>query len=223
MSPGKSGKSDKPGKAGKAGRTDHAGKTDRSGDPAHEDALLWKRIAETTKPLPGRKVELPAASTRPRKPAPKAPPATPAARPARPAPSPKTPELRAGEARGLDKRTAERLRRGQVPIEGRIDLHGQTQDEAHRALNAFIAGAHKSGRRCVLVITGKGGPPGARPTAGNDMGEGVMPERGRGVLRRAVPRWFNEPDLRPLILGFAQAQPAHGGAGALYVLLRRQR
>jgi DNA-nicking Smr family endonuclease len=50
-----------------------------------------------------------------------------------------------------------------------------------------------------------------------------MPDRERGILRRAVPRWLNEPDLRPLILGFAQAQPAHGGAGAFYVLLRRKR
>jgi len=219
VSPRKSSKSRKPDKSAKPGKPDHPG------DPAHEDALLWKRIAETTKPLPGRKVELPAAKVPPRQPAPKKAPAAPAARPARPAPPapPKTPELRAGEARGLDKRTAERLRRGQVPIEARIDLHGQTQGEAHRALNAFIAGAHKSGRRCVLVITGKGGPPGARLDARNDIEGSIMPERERGVLRRAVPRWFNEPDLRPLILGFAQAQPAHGGAGALYVLLRRQR
>jgi len=210
-----------PRKSGKSIGADRSGKTDGPADPAHEDALLWKRIAETTKPLPGRKVELPAASAPPRKATANSPPAAPVAhqgRPARPAP-PKSPELRAGEARGLDKRTAERLRRGQVPIEARIDLHGQTQEEAHRALSAFIAGAHKSGRRCVLVITGKGGPPGAR----NGSGEGVMPDRERGVLRRAVPRWLNEPDLRPLILGFAQAQPAHGGAGALYVLLRRQR
>lgn len=208
-----------------AGRSGKSGGADRSGKPEHpdeDDALLWKRIADTTKPLPGRTVKVPAATARQRAtktsaPAPAAPP-KPSGRSAPPQPL-KPPELRPGEAKGLDRRTAERLRRGKFAIEARIDLHGQTQAEAHRALAAFIAGSHKAGRRCVLVITGKGGPPGAR----KDSGEGVMPDRERGILRRAVPRWLNEPDLRPLILGFAQAQPAHGGAGAFYVLLRRKR
>jgi DNA-nicking Smr family endonuclease len=204
--------------------TGRSGKSGKSGKPGHtddDDALLWKRVADTTKPLPGRAVKVPAAAAPPRKPEPKGAPRTSASapkEPARPA-SPKPSELRAGEAQGLDRRTAERLRRGQIPIEARIDLHGQTQQEAHRALAAFITGAHKAGRRCVLVITGKGGPSGAR----RERDEGVMPDRERGILRRAVPRWLNEPDLRPLILGFAQAQPAHGGAGAVYVLLRRKR
>jgi DNA-nicking Smr family endonuclease len=203
--------------AGRSGKSGGAGKPET---PEDEDARLWKRIAETTKPLPGRSAKPPGPGAAPRKPPPKKPEPASAKRAARPAPAapPKAPELRPGEARGLDRRTAERLRRGQFPIEARIDLHGQTQESAHRALIAFVAGARKAGRRCVLVITGKGGPPGAR-----DAEEGIMPERERGVLRKAVPRWLNEADLRPLILGFAQAQPAHGGAGAFYVLLRRQR
>lgn len=209
------------GRSGKSGGKDNPGKAQHADE---DDALLWKRIADTTKPLPGRSAKVPAKGTAARKPAAKAgppAPAAPAKPPERPAPpkAPKPPELRPGEAAGLDRRTAERLRRGQVPIEARIDLHGQTQAEAHRALIAFVTGAHKAGRRCVLVITGKGGPPGAP----RDTGDGVMPDRERGILRRAVPRWLNEPDVRPLILSFAQAQPAHGGAGAFYVLLRRKR
>ena len=186
-----------------------------------EDALLWQKIAQTADPLPGKTAEAPppppepAPGSKPERASAKRPSA--AAKAAEPPPA-ALPELAPGDAVGLDKRTAARLRRGQLPIEARIDLHGQTQEEAHRALDAFIAGSHAAGRRCVLVITGKG----ARPAASDDA-DGVMPDRNRGVLRGAVPRWLNEAPLRPLVLGFAQAQPADGGAGALYVLLKRKR
>jgi len=121
-----------------------------------------------------------------------------------PPPAPTQPPLAPGSTPGLDKRTAERLRRGQIAIEARIDLHGHKQAEAHRALTAFIIGAAEAGRRCVLVITGKG--------AG-----------GAGVIRAAVPAWLNAPELRPKILAFRPAQPRDGGTGALYVLLKRKR
>jgi DNA-nicking Smr family endonuclease len=106
---------------------------------------------------------------------------------------------------GIDRRSAQRLRRGQMAIEGRLDLHGMTQDEAHRALTRYIVRAQDEGRRAVLVITGKGGL------------------EGGGVLRRAVPRWLEEPANRAKVLAVEPAQPRHGGAGALYVLLRRRR
>lgn len=102
---------------------------------------------------------------------------------------------------GLDRRTAERLRRGQMPVEARLDLHGHSRIRAYEALGRFIAGAYGSGLRCVLVITGKGG----------------------GVLRAGVPEWLAEPSLRGMILKTATARPEHGGEGALYVLLRRRR
>lgn len=105
---------------------------------------------------------------------------------------------------GLDRRSAQRLRRGEMPIEARLDLHGMTQDEAHRALHRFIARMHEEGKRAVLVITGKG----------TDSG---------GVLRQGVPRWLAEPARRAAILKIETAQPRHGGSGALYVLLRRRR
>ena len=105
---------------------------------------------------------------------------------------------------GIDRANAERLKRGRHAIEGRLDLHGLTQAEAHRALSRFVASSQTAGRRCVLVITGRG-------------------RAGEGVLRTAVPRWLAEPGLRRHLLGIAPAQPQHGGTGALYLLLRRVR
>ena len=116
------------------------------------------------------------------------------------------PELAPGSAPGVDGRTAEKLRRGELVIDRRLDLHGHTQEEAHRALIAFVEAAWRRRARCVLVITGKGRG-----------GEGA------GILRAALPRWLNAEPLRPRILAFSSAQAKHGGAGAVYVLLRRQR
>ena len=104
----------------------------------------------------------------------------------------------------MDKRSAERLKRGGLSIDGRIDLHGLTRDEAKSRLEIFLTNAHRQQRRCLLVITGKG-------------------RDGTGVLKAEVPHWLNLPHLRPMVLGVTHAQPKHGGDGALYVLLRRQR
>ena len=116
------------------------------------------------------------------------------------------PPLAPGASAGLDKRTAQRLKRGQLAIDGRIDLHGMTQAEAHGALTAYLERAQGPTRRCILVITGKG----------------RVSENG-GVLRVMAPRWLNAPANRARVLAIAPAQPKDGGAGALYVLLRRQR
>lgn len=123
--------------------------------------------------------------------------------------------LRLGQTTGLDKRTSKRLDHGRLPIEARLDLHGMVQSAAHSALTYFIMKAHADGKRCVLVITGKG-----ERYRHNDTGD--MHERG-GVLRRSVPQWLNEAGLRTRILKFTYAQPKDGGEGALYILLRRKR
>jgi DNA-nicking Smr family endonuclease len=177
---------------------------------------LWRSVLEDTVPLPGRAApELPPDSTletppekplRPTRTTARARPGKSGA-PAAP-PKPKHPPLEVGRAAGIDKRQAERLKRGRTVIDARIDLHGMTQAEAHRRLDAFIDASVRAGRRCVLVITGKGLT-------------SEMAGRGAGVLREAVPRWLNEPPLRPRILAFTYAQPQHGGHGALYVLLKR--
>jgi len=116
------------------------------------------------------------------------------------------PPLEPGRSAGVDRRTDDRLRRGQMAIEARIDLHGLTQAAAYDALAHFVASSHAVGRRCVLVITGKG------PVS-----------QGGGVLRTMVPRWLAEAGLRRRILALHRAQPRDGGDGALYVLLKRKR
>ncbi|MEQ8246842.1 MAG: Smr/MutS family protein [Alphaproteobacteria bacterium] len=136
-------------------------------------------------------------------------------------PSPPAPALRNTAAvpvlgGGTDRRTQVRLRRGQVEIDGRIDLHGMTQNQARPALEAFVDRAVAAGHRCVLVITGKGSVrPGDEP--------GVMPDRLRGVLREQVPRWLVVPPLARLVVTWQPAARQHGGEGALYLLLRRQK
>jgi DNA-nicking Smr family endonuclease len=110
----------------------------------------------------------------------------------------------------LERRQKQRLARGTEPLDGRIDLHGRTQSEAHGALLGFLRRKQAEGARYVLVITGKGAP------AGRDNGE-------RGVLRRQVPLWLRLPEFRGLVLAVEEAHAAHGGAGALYVRLRRRR
>ena len=109
-------------------------------------------------------------------------------------------------AAGLDRRLGERLRRGQLPIEAALDLHGMTQEEAHQALDRFVTDAHEGGRRVLLVVTGKG-----------------LGRAGGGVLRAAVPRWLEGGPCRSKVLAHAPARPKHGGDGALYLLLRRRR
>lgn len=124
-----------------------------------------------------------------------------------PAPPPRQPTRRTAApapASGIDRRSVQRLRRGERPIEARLDLHGMTQEEAHQVLAGFIARAWAAERRSLLVITGKGGARG-------------------GVLRRAVPRWLGEAPNAGRVLAFVPAQPKDGGEGALYVLLRRRR
>ncbi|MBI3113456.1 MAG: Smr/MutS family protein [Rhodospirillales bacterium] len=173
-----------------------------------DENALWPEVMGTVQPLP-RGQDRDKAPVPP--PVARAQPRTPLLRPrpvATPPPTPKPPAeppLEHGEAPGLDKRTRLRLRRGQVEIQGVIDLHGLTQVEAHRALVGFLEGAQAAGKRAVLVITGKGLSPGS------------------GVLRAAVPRWLNEPALRSMIRAFSHAAPKDGGEGALYVLLRRKR
>lgn len=102
----------------------------------------------------------------------------------------------------LDPRRRQRIVRERDPIEARLDLHGLTHDDARSTLERFIQRAHADQARAVLVITGKG-------------------TTGEGVLRRFAPEWLRGPVLRPLIAGVSEADRRHGGAGALYVVLKR--
>ena len=171
------------------------------------ELALWRQVARTVTPLAGRAPVEPEPEAAQAKPAPIAenasPPPTPATvRPTRPAPPPLVP---------LERRMRTQLRRGQQGVEAVIDLHGLRQDEAHSALRGFLRLQQQRGARLVLVVTGKG-------IAGD-----VPYGEERGILRRNVPHWLRLPDLRPLVLGFDEAEQRHGGAGALYIRLRRSR
>ena len=176
-----------------------------------EEAALWQRIARDVTPLPRgaaalEEMEMPEEETLPPPPPKKIETRTGAAPKAAPAPPrpPTLPDLNPVTPAGLDRRTARRLKRGQLPAEARLDLHGRTQDQAHDALQSFIEESRMARRRCVLVITGKGS---------------VASGKG-GVLRQMVPRWLNEPALRRHIIAITNAPESSGGAGALYVLLK---
>jgi DNA-nicking Smr family endonuclease len=105
---------------------------------------------------------------------------------------------------GVGPDVTQKLRRGKWTIQRQVDLHGLRTDEARETLTRFIREAHKQGIRCVRVVTGKGlGSPGKEP-----------------VLKDKVHRWLVQ---KAEVVAFVQAQPAHGGAGALVVLLQPAR
>jgi len=116
---------------------------------------------------------------------------------------------------GINGGTQERLRRGLLEPEARIDLHGMTEMVAHRALHAFLHGAQDRGLRLVLVVTGKGNP------RKEESASWMMSPH--GVLKQMVPRWLNQPEASALIAHVQPAHVRHGGDGALYIYLRKQR
>jgi len=112
-------------------------------------------------------------------------------------------KLVAGKINAMDGGSFRKLLRGRQKIEARIDLHGMWLSEAHVAVRDFLQLSYDSGKRCVLVITGKGGI------------------SGDGKIRAELPKWLNDPDIRRIVLSFSQSRPEHGGSGAFYVYLRK--
>ncbi len=186
-----------------------------------EEVDLWRRVAERTERLSGDTPAIRATAPRPK--------------PAR-APKPRIPDFRIGQktttstisvdpvrdpsdrlsaARiDMDQKAYRRMKRGKLKPEGRIDLHGMTLDHAHPALTRFILSTQASGKRLVLVITGKG------RTGRDDGGPIPVP---RGVLRHQVPQWLGAPPLLQAVIQVTTAHVSHGGTGAFYVYLRRTR
>ncbi|WP_342640608.1 Smr/MutS family protein [Rhodoligotrophos ferricapiens] len=195
------------------------------------DMELWLKVTESVTPLHKRvrsstsiTTEAPPSESIKAQPTPPAPsqrqkpPRMPASlrqpipQPARPSPS--LPPLT-----GIDRRTGQRLLRGQIPIGSRIDLHGESLETARIRLFAYLTQAYERGQRFTIVVTGKGSAPFARHMLhGFDPYD--TPERG-GRIRRALPVWFSEPQFRRIVSGFQPAHPRHGGGGAFYVRLRR--
>jgi len=199
-----------------------------------EDRTLWKKVTDTVKPRAGRVVGGPSSSDEalfssaikalgagarktggkgyiPAKNAVPAPIKKPAlVQPPKPALLPLS---------HMERRAKSRLARGIEKIDARVDLHGMTQQEAHTALLAFIGRARLSGWKTVLVITGKGAP----AKEGERVSLFELGREAPGVLRRKVPQWLSEPQMREFVVGFDKASPKHGGSGALYVRIRRQK
>ena len=200
-----------------------------------EDEALWRTVAARTRPLHPKARDggaNAAAATAP---------GTPAKAPSRTAPAGREdtpggpiPDFRVGQRADrtrpghdlaptisdrlatapveMDRKAFLRMKRGKLQIEGRIDLHGMTLDQAYGRLVGFIQSSHGKGRRLVLVITGKGRP-------GQD--DGPIPQR-PGVLKRQVPLWLRGPGLGGMVLQVSEAHRSHGGTGAYYVYLRRR-
>lgn len=123
----------------------------------------------------------------------------------------------------FDRVTLRQVKQGKMAVEGRLDLHGMTQTQAHSRLCRFIESAARDGKRCVLVITGKGVAGGASgDVAGGGAGHpAVGGPVGRGILRQMTPQWLSGADLAPFVVDFQASLPKDGGTGALYVRLRR--
>lgn len=184
-----------------------------------EDRALWDKVAASATPMHARKVEI---KEPPKAPKPKS------------AAAPSLPSFRLGEvhraapdhqlAPSVSERvndapvrmhhgTHKKMVKGKLSPEGRIDLHGLTLASAHPRLTRFILDAHAQGKRLVLVITGKGR---------DRDDDGPIPIR-RGVLRHQVPAWLTAPPLGAVVLDIRTAHLKHGGEGAYYVYLKRQR
>lgn len=200
-----------------------------------DDVAVWEQVARTADPLGARhpgKIEPPARPKRSATPAPQA--VWSAPKPVQPS---TLPRLFGGRSdgpsnsvsmataigpvgrpeAGIDRRKAERLRRGDVAPDARIDLHGMTQDRAHRVLNGFLGTSLARGHRVVLVITGKG------RTRRDDRDDAGFMSPSSGVLRDALPRWIKTGPYARRLVGIYEAHPRHGGSGAFYVYLKKAR
>jgi len=164
-------------------------------DLTTDEKKLWRRVAasvKTRRPIPADVEEVEERQARKRV-AQSAPPKAIA-----PAPATRAKPAPPPQHRGNEKR----VRRGKLEIGATFDLHGYTQDSGRAALERFLRAAHRRGDRTVIVITGVG-------------------RGGEGILKRRLPDWLADHDIRPLVSGYAPAHRAHGGSGAFYVFLKR--
>ena len=122
----------------------------------------------------------------------------------------------------LDRRTRDRLKRGRIEPEARLDLHGMRYVDAKRAVARFLEQRHRQGNRLVLVITGRGSAK-LVGTTETDTGYSVPERPESGVLRRDFPHWVREGNLAGIVIDCQQAHVSHGGRGAFYVYLKKRR
>jgi len=110
-----------------------------------------------------------------------------------------------GVGPGIDRRLLRQLRNGDFALQGHVDLHGMTRDEAKQRVIKFVDESRRAGRRCVLIVHGRG----------------LHSKDQIPVLKEAVRTWLERGPVARAVLAFATARPHDGGAGAVYVLLRR--
>jgi DNA-nicking Smr family endonuclease len=110
-----------------------------------------------------------------------------------------------GAAPGIDARLLRSLRRGDFTVQARLDLHGMTQAEAKTAVDRFLIDSRRTGKRCVLIVHGRG----------------LNSQDQIPVLKERIRVWLAQKSIGKTVLAFATARPQDGGAGAVYVLLRR--
>ena len=188
-----------------------------------EERELWSRIAQTVQPAHPKRVisaETAPEST-PKPPAKKPRPEVSDFRIGQSAPdyafrhdlAPSIAEHLARQPIAMDRKTHRNMTRGKLEPDAKIDLHGMTLAEAHPELIRFLLNAQDRGARLALVITGKGK---------KGLDDGPIPQR-QGVLRHQVPQWLRLPPLGPVVMQVTEAHLKHGGSGAYYVYLRRNR
>lgn len=154
------------------------------------DKNIWQRVAKTVRPLaqqkliPGARQEPQSAGSHIHLP---------------PTPSP----VLHHTASEIQIRAGNKIRKGKLEIDRKIDLHDFTRDQAFPVLKNQLTRAYMRNMRTVLVVTGKG------PNL-------------EGVLRKSLPTWLAAPEIRPLIGDYAPAHIRHGGAGAFYVFLKKK-
>lgn len=120
-------------------------------------------------------------------------------------------DLSYGSVDNIDGNVASKFLQNKMRVEGKLDLHGYTEDRAYDAVVSFIKRSYQSEKRCVIIVTGKG----------SKSSEDVI--FGKGVLKNMLPKWLNNQDLRPFILSFNHPSENMGGEGALMILLRRKK
>lgn len=182
------------------------------------ELTLWRHVLRDVKPLPGRALPPVEAPKPPPAPPEEAATATTALRTADTGTAGRSLKAKTLPLAPLERRLRQALNRGTRAVDAKIDLHGLRQSEAHAALQAFLLREQARGSQLVIVVTGKGAEKGGGEARSADLFGGE-----RGVLRRLVPQWLSLPDLRVIVLGFEEAGRSHGGAGALYVRLRRRK
>jgi len=116
-----------------------------------------------------------------------------------------TDEFIEGRVTGLDQAIVRKLRRGDYAVQGHLDLHGLTREEAKGTVDGFLRDARRAGKRCVLLVHGRG----------------LHSKDQLPVLKEALRSWLEQQRFSRHVLAFATARPADGGGGAVYVLLRR--